>query len=141
MPDGHADPALPRVVGNARECAELAAAPAGIRWKLAEPDRQLDANVVHLPPRRRVDTHAEPDLDVLLVVLAGEGTLDSAAAPQSLTEGSLLWLPRGSRRGLAAGEEGLSYLTMHRRRAGMQIRRRDQTADPWSASAGHRGQT
>jgi quercetin dioxygenase-like cupin family protein len=95
----------------------------GVRWKLAEPGRQLDANVVHLPPDGRVDTHAEPDLDVLLLVVAGQGTLTSGDGTESLVEGALCWLPRGSVRRLDAGPEGLSYVTVHVRRPGMRIGR------------------
>src|SRR5579859_1542012 len=51
------------------------AAAAGAMWKLAESGRQLDANVVHLRPGRRVGTHTEPDLDVLLLVVSGGGVL------------------------------------------------------------------
>ncbi|MEU6534118.1 cupin domain-containing protein [Streptomyces sp. NPDC046928] len=101
-----------------------APASAGVLWKLTEPGRQLDANVVHLPPGRRVDTHVEPDLDVLLLVVTGDGTVTGPDGDGPLTAGALLWLPRGSRRALAAGERGLSYVTVHRRRPGMTIRSR-----------------
>ena len=95
---------------------------AGALWRLAESGRQLDANVIHLPAGERVGSHAEPDLDVLFLVLDGEGAIDTAEGTRPLTTGTLLWLPHGSRRSLAAGERGLSYLTVHRRRPGMQIR-------------------
>ncbi|MFC8783929.1 cupin domain-containing protein [Streptomyces nigra] len=101
-----------------------APASAGVLWKLSEPGRQLDANVVHLPPGRRVDPHVEPDLDVLLLVVAGDGTVTGSGGEENLTTGGLLWLPRGSRRALAAGEQGLSYVTVHRRRPGITIRSR-----------------
>jgi quercetin dioxygenase-like cupin family protein len=71
-----------------------------------------------------VDTHAEPELDVLMLVLAGDGTLTTAGGTLTLASGTLLWLPRGSRRSLAAADGGMSYLTVHRRRPGMQVRSR-----------------
>lgn len=94
------DVPLPRVLCDTAALAALDDASAGALWRLAEPGRQLDANVVRLPPGHGVDTHREPDLDVLLLVLAGHGTL-------------------------TAGPEGLTYLTVHRRRPGMRIQRRD----------------
>ncbi|MFF9409152.1 hypothetical protein ACF1B0_27065 [Streptomyces anandii] len=96
----------------------------GVVWKLAESGRQLDANVVRLPAGLRIDTHTERDLDVLLLVVAGDGVLGSgtADAPQPLTEGALFWLPHGSTRSVTAGAGGLSYVTVHRRRPGMQVR-------------------
>lgn len=130
-PDGHGpDADAARVLCDTRALTELLPGPAaGALWKLGEPGRQLDANLVHLPPGRRVDTHAEPDLDVLLLVVTGDGTLTGANGRESLTGGTLLWLPRGSTRSFAAGPDGLSYLTVHRRRPGMQIRDRDRSAD------------
>ena len=83
-----------------------------------------DANIIHLPEGQHVDTHAEPDLDVLLLVLAGDGTLGITGEALHLASGTVLWLPRGSRRSLAAGDSGMSYLTIHQRRPGMQIRPR-----------------
>lgn len=101
-----------------------APAPAGVAWKLTEAGRQLDANVVHLPPGESVDTHVEPDLDVLLLVVAGRGTVTGAEGTERLSEGTLVWLPRGSRRSIGAGDEGLFYLTVHTRRPGLRIRPR-----------------
>lgn len=100
-------------------------APAGVLWKMAESGRQLDANLIHLSPGQRVGVHAEPDLDVLLLVVAGSGVLNGADGPHTLAPGVLLWLPHGCSRSLTAAEDGLSYLTVHQRRPGMQIRRWD----------------
>lgn len=111
----------------------------GALWRLAEPGRQLDANVVHLPSGQRVDTHAEPDLDVLLLVVAGHGTLGTADGDERLAEGVLMWLPHGSRRRITAGPAGLSYLTVHRRRPGMQIRSRRETGGQAEDGAGSTG--
>ncbi|MFE9093151.1 cupin domain-containing protein [Streptomyces sp. NPDC007264] len=130
-PDGGAPTApAPQLLCDVRALTEPADNPAGALWKLAEDGRQLDANVIHLPPGQRVGTHAEPDLDVLLLVVAGDGVLDTAEGRRPLTEGALFWLPHGSSRSLSAGEGGLSYLTVHRRRPGLQIRRPDRPAAP-----------
>jgi hypothetical protein len=42
----------------------------------------------------------------------------------------LLWMPQQSTRALAAGPDGLTYLTVHRRRAGVVIGPRPPDADP-----------
>ncbi|MFE4537145.1 cupin domain-containing protein [Streptomyces scopuliridis] len=112
----------PSVLCDVRQLTGLLPAPAGALWKLAEGGRQLDANLVHLPPRQGVETHAETELDVLLLVVAGTGTLGTAEGPKPLAEGTLIWLPRGSVRAITAHADGLSYLTVHRRRPGIQIR-------------------
>lgn len=122
-------PEVPRVQCDTGELIANSAQNAGALWRLAEPGRQLDSNVVRLPPGERVDTHAEPDLDVLLLVLSGGGTLTTGEGPVELRPGTLLWLPRTSSRSIDAGEDGLCYLTVHRRRPGMQIRNFGQDRD------------
>lgn len=93
----------------------------GVVWRLDEPGRQLDANALNLAPGQRIETHTEADLDVLLVIVGGGGTLTTEAEPLALAPGTLAWLPHGSTRSLTAGAEGLTYLTVHRRRPGMRI--------------------
>lgn len=94
--------------------------PPGVAWRLDEPGRQLDANVIGLAPGQTVEAHTENELDVLLVVVSGTGLVEGAA-PVELVSGALVWLPRGSTRSLRAGETGLRYLTVHRRRPGLRI--------------------
>lgn len=119
MPDAAAVPGPPQDI-NAL-LSGLSEGVGGAVWRLAEDARQLDANVVRLPGGRRVDTHAEPDLDVLFLVLSGAGTLESGERCEPLAQGVLIWLPHGSSRSLTAGPQGLCYLTVHRRRPGMRI--------------------
>ncbi|MBM7436860.1 hypothetical protein [Streptomyces sp. HB132] len=104
----------------------LAAADPGERgalWRLAEQGRELDANVIRLPPGEGVGVHQEDVLDVLLVVLAGTGSLRTGAdGTLGLGPTTVVWLPRTSRRALEAGPEGLTYLTVHRRRPGLAVK-------------------
>ncbi|MGW0788337.1 hypothetical protein ACWD04_08785 [Streptomyces sp. NPDC002911] len=95
----------------------------GALWHLAEQGRELDANLVRLPPGAGVGEHQEDVLDVLLVVLAGAGSLRTGAGDTlELTPTTVIWLPRTSRRALEAGPEGLTYFTVHRRRPGLAIK-------------------
>ena len=96
----------------------------GAVWRLAEPTRHLDANVIAVPPRASIDPHVGPAEDVLWHVVAGSGTLVTDAGEVPLSPGAVVWLPRGSRRAVTAGAEGLRYLSVHRRKDGMQIGRR-----------------
>ncbi|WP_410790623.1 cupin domain-containing protein [Kribbella sp. C-35] len=113
-----------RVLADVHELTETSPVPSGARWTLAEPGRQLDANLIHLPAGQRVDTHTEPDLDVVLIVVAGCGIVGAPDGDQNIAEGNIVWLPRGSTRNLRAGDNGLSYMTVHRRRPGLQIKMR-----------------
>ncbi|MFJ1594475.1 hypothetical protein ACIOD0_30170 [Kitasatospora albolonga] len=102
----------------------------GALWHLAEPGRELDANLVRLPAGAEVGEHQEDVLDVLLVVLGGGGRVrtgdESGGGPEGggleLAGSTVVWLPRTSRRSLLAGPDGLTYLTVHRRRPGLAIK-------------------
>jgi quercetin dioxygenase-like cupin family protein len=122
-------PDLPRVLHGVQPIvADHSAQPMGVVWRLEEVGRQLDANVLNLPAGQRIGAHVEPDLDVLLVVVAGSGSMVTEAGLLTFGPGELVWLPHGSVRSLAAGGDGLAYLTVHRRRPGMQIRSSGQAA-------------
>ncbi|GAA2939571.1 MULTISPECIES: hypothetical protein [Streptomycetaceae] len=115
--------ATPRVLAVLDDLlASAAPGERGALWHLAEQGRELDANVVHLPPNAGVGEHQEDLLDVLLVVLAGGGSLRTGGDTLDLAPTMVTWLPRTSRRALEAGPEGLTYLTVHRRRPGLMIK-------------------
>jgi quercetin dioxygenase-like cupin family protein len=127
---------VPRVLHDMQPVvADNLAVPAGVVWRLAEAGRQLDANVVNLSAGQVIGSHTEPDLDVLLVIVAGSGTMSTVSGPLLLLPGELVWLPHGSTRSLAAGADGLAYLTVHQRRPGMQIRTRPTSSlgTPWTS--------
>lgn len=88
-------------------------------WRLDAVARQLDADIVRVPAGERMAGHREPDLDVLLCVLAGSGEVETAGQRQPLESGSVVWVPHGVERALRAGDQGLVYLSAHRRRPGL----------------------
>ena len=104
----------PRVLTDTRDAVDPAAR--GAVWKLDATERDLDANLIALPPGDGIAAHEGPDLDVLVHVVAGSGRLDTADSSIDLAPGGLVWLPRRSVRGFTAGPDGLRYLTVHRRR-------------------------
>lgn len=83
--------------------ADIPAMSAGVLWRLTQAGRQLDANLVHLAPREQIGYHTEPDLDVLLVVVSGDGSLSTHNGLLQLTVGLLVWLPRGAARRRGGG--------------------------------------
>jgi quercetin dioxygenase-like cupin family protein len=113
---------LPRVLVNTGPAADLGGPDAaGAVWALRVRDRDLDANVIAIPPGGVIDAHAGPDLDVLIHVLRGSGSLTTEAGSLDLEPGALAWLPRRSRREFTAGPDGLRYLTVHRRRQALVL--------------------
>lgn len=119
-----ADARVARRVGTTRELPHGA----GAVWRLAEPTRGLDANVIVLPPGDAIEEHDGPGLDVLVHVLDGAGLLHRGDrdAPVELRTGDLVWLPGSARRGYTAGSDGLRYFSVHARKSGLQIGRRPE---------------
>ncbi|MGD9987777.1 DUF2249 domain-containing protein [Pseudonocardia sp.] len=111
---------LPRIVGDLAGGSRDADA-AGVEWKLAMRERDLDSNIVRLAPDAEIGEHAGPDLDVLLVVLDGSGLLVTERGDLLLEAGAMVWLPRRSRRRFRAGTDGLRYLTVHGRRQALVL--------------------
>lgn len=107
---------LPRILANTAELGGTEPDAAGAIWRLPIGDRDLDANVIALPPGHTIDRHTGPELDVLIHVLAGYGVLTTELTDVALEPGILAWLPRRSVRRFTAGPEGLRYLTVHQRR-------------------------
>ncbi|WP_026924045.1 DUF2249 domain-containing protein [Glycomyces arizonensis] len=114
---------LPRVLADTAALAADVGAPgvSGAVWRLQEDERDLDSNVIALPPGGGIGAHDGPDLDVLVHVLAGGGRLVTELGAIDLEPGAVVWLPRRSRREFTAGAEGLRYLTVHRRRQALSI--------------------
>lgn len=114
---------LPRILCDTQEMVTAPITPdvSGAVWKLQMSRRHLDSNIIHLQPGSRIGGHAGPDLDVLLHILHGDGQLTTEVSSLTLRPGTLLWLPRLSRREIVAGEGGLTYFTVHPRRPGMTI--------------------
>ena len=107
----------PRQVGFAHEETDAS----GAVWRLTPAERSLDANIIRLPPRDEIARHDGPELDVLIHVIDGSGTLETEAGEIALTPGALVWLPPRSPRRFVAGAGGLRYFSVHRRKPGLSI--------------------
>ena len=65
--------------------------------------------------------HVNEERDVLLVVLDGRLELRMDDDESELTEGETVIVAKGRRRKITAGERGVRYLSVHRRRPPLQI--------------------
>lgn len=99
----------------------LAHAGRGPLWGTASDD--LNATLLAWPPGEGTPEHVNEQRDVLLVVLAGGGTLTVDGQPRELRPGSAGVVPKGVARRIEAGPEGIRYLTAHLRRGGLEIAR------------------
>jgi len=115
-----ASTSLPRVLVDT---AQLPAdAPAGAVWSIKVADRELDSNIVVIPAGQAIEPHNGADLDVLVNVLSGSGTLVTERGETPISAGVVLFLPRRSLRGFRAGDDGLRYLTVHKKREGLLLK-------------------
>lgn len=111
-----AEAAIPRVLGNTTERTRAGIESTEVAWKLDFPDRGLDSNLIRLAPGGAIGAHRGGEVDVLVHILAGSGTVGTEADDVAVTAGDLLWLPHHSLRSFTAGSDGLSYLTVHAHR-------------------------
>ncbi len=93
----------------------------GAVWSIAETDRELDSNLIRLPSGEQIPAHVGAEVDTLVHVVRGHGALLTEEGEQSLRAGDVALLPRRTVRGFRAGEDGLEYLTVHRRRQALRI--------------------
>lgn len=114
---------LPRILVNTDQfTSDTAEADVtGAAWKLQVRERDLDSNIIALPPGGTIEAHTGPNLDVLIHILAGSGQLTTELGGIDLEPGALLWLPRHARRQFTAGPDGLRYLTVHQRRQALVL--------------------
>jgi mannose-6-phosphate isomerase-like protein (cupin superfamily) len=91
----------------------------GPLWGMASAD--LNATLLVWPPGHEIAEHVNPQLDVLVVVLGGQGVVIVDGEAHDLPAGSAILVPRGARRRIEAGAGGLRYLSVHRRRGPLQI--------------------
>lgn len=114
---------LPRLLLNTNDVAAETGTPdvSGAVWNVPVRERDLDSNIIALGPDGTIDAFTGPELDVMIHVLGGSGTLATERGEVELVPGALVWLPRRSRRAFTAGSEGLRYLTVHQRRQSLLL--------------------
>ena len=101
------------------DLAALAQAPGAGQpmWACASAD--LNANLIVLDGEAGIPAHANAEVDVLIVGIAGEGTVEVDGAAHRLAAGTAILIPKGANRSIRCGGQRLAYLTCHRRRAGL----------------------
>jgi quercetin dioxygenase-like cupin family protein len=97
----------------------LAAAGTGPVWGLASAD--LNATVLAWPAGHEIAEHTNAEVDVLIVVLEGDGSVQVDGTVHELAAGQALLVAMGSSRAIRAGAGGIRYLSVHRRRGPLQV--------------------
>jgi quercetin dioxygenase-like cupin family protein len=81
----------------------------------------LNATLLVWPAGHVVATHVNSERDVLLLVIDGSATVSIEAHEHALAAGDVVLIAKGRERRIAAGPEGVRYLTAHYRRGPLQI--------------------
>jgi quercetin dioxygenase-like cupin family protein len=93
----------------------------GARWRLD--GEELQANLVRLDRGDRIQPHRNDEVEVLVVVVSGRGELTVDGQVHQLTPMVIAHLPKGTVRAIEAVDGPLAYLSIHRRRQGLQVGR------------------
>ena len=92
----------------------------GAVWSLPH-GGDLDANLVSLDAGGAIGLHVNNEVDVLMFVRSGSGSVTVDGETLPLGSDHLAWIPKGASRSVSAGSDGISYLSIHRLRGGLGI--------------------
>ncbi|SRR5579883_1026469 len=108
----------PQVINLAALAAEAAASgQVGAAWSLVSHD--LNLNLLRFDASDGVKPHTNTEVDVVGIVISGEGLLDLDGRQEHLRPGSLFFVPKGTRRAITSSSSDFAYLSCHRRRAAL----------------------
>lgn len=79
----------------------------------------LNVNLLVFDAPSGVAEHTNDEVDVLLVGIAGQGTIVVEGETRTLAAGGAIVIPKGARRAVEVVDGRFAYLTCHRRRAGL----------------------
>lgn len=100
----------------------------GVVWSLPH-GGDLDVNLVHLRPNDSIGAHVNNDVDVAIAVFAGRGQVSINGTSHDLRSEVLVVVPKGARREIRAGADGITYLSIHRQRQPLGIGVRPNQSD------------
>jgi quercetin dioxygenase-like cupin family protein len=92
----------------------------GVVWAL-EGSKDLNANLVLFGAGGGVGEHVNDEVDVLIVGVSGSGSVRVEGEEHPVSNGVVVFVPRGARRYTQATSEGFAYLSVHRRRGPLRI--------------------
>lgn len=92
----------------------------GVIWTLEDSD-DLNTNLVHFPAGKGVGEHVNDEVDVIFLGVAGSGFVNVDGEDYHLANGTLIFVPKGTRRSSRSTTEDFAYLTVHRRRGPLRL--------------------
>jgi quercetin dioxygenase-like cupin family protein len=107
---------------NLGEIAGSASRREGVLWTL-EGSGDLNANLVRFEAGGGVGEHVNDEVDVLIVGVSGSGSVSVGREEHAVSNGVMVFIPKGARRSTRATSEDFAYLSIHRRRGPLRIGR------------------
>jgi quercetin dioxygenase-like cupin family protein len=86
-------------------------------WTRSSAD--LNVNLISFDQGLGVPAHVNDEVDVLLIIVAGEGVLEIDRAAYLISAGQVCLIPKGVERAIRSGGGPFAYLSCHRRRGGL----------------------
>jgi len=102
------------------EIAASAVGRTGAIWTLVG-SGELNANLVRFEKGGGVGEHVNDEVDVIIVGVSGSGLVRVDGGEHPVSNGTMIFVPRGARRSTRAVSGGFAYLSVHRRRGPLQI--------------------
>lgn len=79
----------------------------------------IHMNLLVLRADEEIAWHVNQVLDVIVTCLRGSGTITVGSDSVAMMPGSIVLIPQGNNRHIVAGNEGMVYTTVHRKRGGL----------------------
>jgi quercetin dioxygenase-like cupin family protein len=86
-------------------------------WTVTSED--LNANLISFEAGQGVAAHVNTEVDVLVVIIAGDGVIEIEGTSEVVRAGQVCLIPKGATRSLRSGPDTFAYLSIHRRRLGL----------------------
>lgn len=92
----------------------------GVVWTL-EARSDLNANLVRFGMGGGIGEHVNDEVEVIIVGIAGSGFVRVDGEEHPVSNGVVVFVPRGARRSTRATAGDFVYLSVHRRRGPLRI--------------------
>lgn len=79
----------------------------------------LNLNLISCTAGQEIGSHVNSEVDVVLVGIAGSGSVEIDGRSHAIEPGHIVVIPKGSQRAMHCDDDQFAYLTCHRRRAGL----------------------
>jgi mannose-6-phosphate isomerase-like protein (cupin superfamily) len=76
----------------------------------------LDLTLLRWKEGHRIETHSNDEVDVVMIVLEGEGRIIVNGETYDLEPGRAVIIPKGAMREVQSQSDGFAYLNIHKRR-------------------------